>query len=197
MRAAPWLAVLLPLVDAGLALTGVLPVRTAVIVAVVGEVLLLGVAVAEWTLARRAHRRSRAAGGSRGAAVLAGLQAALPPPVYRLVRSELAVVRALGWAARRRTAVRPGEEAFSYTSRIGVLLGVMIGLTPVEMGVVHVLLPWPTVRWVVFALGLAGLFWLVGFVLSLRQHPHTLDDSTLTLRFGQLRTARVQLADVL
>ncbi|MGY2079366.1 hypothetical protein [Modestobacter sp. SYSU DS0657] len=49
---------------------------------------------------------------------------------------------------------------------------------------------------VVLALGLWGLVWLIGFALSLRQSPHTLGADVLTLRFGQLRTARVRLADV-
>ncbi|MGY1839680.1 MULTISPECIES: hypothetical protein [unclassified Modestobacter] len=196
LRTAPWLAVLIPLADLGLVVAGVLPVRTAVVVAVVGEVLLAGVFLAEATLFRREYRRARDGGGSRGTAVLAGAAAALPRPVYWLIRSELGVLRALGWAVRRRTVVRPGEEAFSYTSRIGVLLGVVIGLTPVEIGVVHLLLPWPTVRWVVFALALWGMAWLIGFALSLRQNPHILGADELTLRFGQLRTAQVRLADV-
>ncbi|WP_299957094.1 hypothetical protein [uncultured Modestobacter sp.] len=192
----PWLAVGVPLVEVGLVLADVLPVGTALAVAVALEVLLAWVFLAEATLFRGAYRRTRQAGGTRGSAVLAGAEAALPRPVYWVVRSELGVLRALGRALRRRTVVRPGEEAFSYTSRIGVVLGTVIGLTPVEIGVVHLLLPWPTVRWVVFALAVYGLLWLIGFSLSLRQNPHTLDADALTLRFGQLRTVRVRLADV-
>ncbi|MGY1750881.1 hypothetical protein [Modestobacter sp. SYSU DS0511] len=195
-RVVPWLALLVPLVNAALAVTGALPVRTAVVVAVVLELLLAGVFVAEAVLFRRAYRRVRTAGGSRGTALLAGAEAALPRPLHWLIRSELGVGRALFWALRRRTVVRPGEQPFSYTSRIGVVLGTVIGLTPVELGVVRLLLPWPTVRWVVLALGLWGLVWLIGFALSLRQNPHTLGPDQLTLRFGQLRTARVRLADV-
>ncbi|MGY1844949.1 hypothetical protein [Modestobacter sp. SYSU DS0875] len=195
-RVVPWLAVGVPLVEAGLVVAGVLPVRTAVVVAVVLEVLVAGVFLAELALFRGAYRRTRVTGAGRGTAVLAGADAALPRPVYRLVRSELGVLRALGWAVRRHTVVRPGEEAFTYTSRIGVMLGTVIGLTPVEIGVVHLLLPWPTVRWVVFALAVWGMVWLIGFTLSLRQSPHTLGTDVLTLRFGQLRTVRVRLADV-
>ncbi|MGY1856821.1 hypothetical protein [Modestobacter sp. SYSU DS0290] len=195
-RVVPWLALLVPLVNAALAVTGALPVRTAVTVAVVLELLLAGVFLAEVRLFRRAYRRTRQAGETRGTAVLAGAEAALPRPVYWLVRSELGVLRALGWAVRRRTVVEPGAEAFPYTSRIGVMLGTVIGLTPVEIGVVHLLLPWPTVRWVVFALAVWGMVWLIGFALSLRQNPHTLGAEVLTLRFGRLRTVRVRLADV-
>ncbi|MGY2079365.1 hypothetical protein [Modestobacter sp. SYSU DS0657] len=128
-RVVPWSALLIPLVNAALAVTGALPVRTAVVVAVVLELLLAGVFVAEAALFRRAYRRAREAGGSRGTAVLAGGEAALPRPVYWLVRSELGVGRALLWAVRRRTVVRPGEQPFPYSSRIGVMLGTVIGIT--------------------------------------------------------------------
>jgi hypothetical protein len=105
-------------------------------------------------------------------------------------------VQALAWAVVRRRAVPPGASAFGYTSRIGVMLWVTIGLTPVEMGAVHLLLPWPAVRWVVFVLSVATLVGTVAFALALGQRPHTLDRDHLTLRFGFLREVVVPVADV-
>jgi hypothetical protein len=105
-------------------------------------------------------------------------------------------VQALWWALRRRRAVPRGAAAFTYSSRIGVMLWVTIGLTPVEVGAVHLLLPWPAVRWVVLALSLVTLLASIAFALSLGQRPHTLDRDELTLRFTFLREVVVPVADV-
>jgi hypothetical protein len=103
---------------------------------------------------------------------------------------------ALWWALRRRRDVPPGAAAFSYSSRMGVMLWVTIALTPVEVGAVHLLLPWPAVRWVLVGLSVVTLLVTVGFALSLGQRPHTLDREELRLRFSSLREVVVPVADV-
>ena len=97
---------------------------------------------------------------------------------------------------RRRRAVGPGQIPFSYTSRIGVMLWATNALTPVELAVVHLLLPWPAVRWAVLALSSIALVGSVAFALALGQRPHTLDPDRLTLRFGYLREVVVAVGDV-
>jgi hypothetical protein len=54
--------------------------------------------------------------------------------------------------------------------------------------------PWPTLRWVLLALSVYGLLWVVGLACSLRQHPHVRRGEDLLLRFGHFRTTRVSLA---
>jgi hypothetical protein len=114
----------------------------------------------------------------------------------RLVRAELALWRSLWWAVRRRRAVAPGQTAFSYTSRIGVMLWTTIALTPVEIVAVHLLLPWPTARVVVLVLSVGSLVWMLGFAFALQQRPHVLDGERLAVRFGSLREVVVRVADV-
>jgi hypothetical protein len=195
-RAAPWAAVLIPLVDLLLVVTGVLTVATAVVVAVVLEALLAVVVVAEWVAFRRAWRAARARGDRRSEALLAGLEATAPRPLVLLVRSETGMWQSLWWAVCRRRAVLPGQTALSYTSRIGVMLWVTIALTPIEMAAVHVLLPWHAVRVVVLVLSVVSLVWMLGFTLGLQQRPHVLGPDQLVLRFGHLREVVVPLADV-
>jgi hypothetical protein len=55
-----WLAVLVPLAEIVLVVSGFLDVRTAVLVGVVLEVLLAVVVVGEVAVFRRAYRRARA-----------------------------------------------------------------------------------------------------------------------------------------
>ncbi len=86
-----------------------------------------------------------------------------------------------------------GAANFSYSSRMGVMLWVTVALTPVEVGVVHLLLPWPAVRWALVGLSVVTLLATVGFALSLGQRPHTLDGDELRLRFSFLGETSVRL----
>jgi hypothetical protein len=193
-RVLRWAAVAVPLADAVLALTGVLDARTAVVAGLALEVLLAGVVAVEVLAFRRGYRRARAGGAARPAAASVGLAAALPAPVVWFLRSEAGIARALWRAVRRRRAVEDGDVELPYTDRIGVLLWTTAGLGAVETTVVHLLVPWPAVRWVLLGLSVYGLLWVVGLALSLRQHPHVLRGGVLLLRFAHFRSTPVPLA---
>jgi hypothetical protein len=192
--AARWLVVVIPLVDVALVLTGVLSLRTGIVVALVLEALLAVVLVVEAAAFRRAYRAVRRDGGGRRVGLVAGAEAVWPPVVLRLARAEAGVVRALWWAARRRSAVGPDDEPLPYAGRFGLVLGAVTALGVLETTVVHVLLPWETARWVLLAVSLYALVWVLGCGLSLFQHPHLLRDDELVLRFGHFRTVAVPLA---
>jgi hypothetical protein len=117
-------------------------------------------------------------------------------PVAWFLRTEAGILRALWWAVRGHRAVRPEDVALSYTDRIGVLLWTTVGIGVVESIAVHLLVPWPTTRWVLLGLSVYGLLWIVGLAFSLRQHPHVLRGDELLLRFGHFRTTRVPLAQL-
>ena len=194
LSAVRWLAVVVPLVDVALVLPGRLSLRTGIVVALVLEVLLAAVLVVEAAAFRRAYRTVRWAGGGRRAALVAGAEAVWPPVVLRAARAEAGVLRALWRAARRRSAVGPDDVPLPYAGRFGLVLGAVTTLGVLETAVVHVLLPWETARWVLLAVSLYALVWVVGSGLSLYQHPHLLRDDELVLRFGHLRTVAVPLA---
>lgn len=193
-RIAPWLAILVPLVNVTLAATGVLTVRTAFVVALALEILLAGVLVIEVATFRATYRHARQQGARRAESTAKGIDAVLPAPVAYLMRSEVGLAVALWRAVRRQHCVAPGDIEISYVSRIGMMLWIVIGLGFVEIAVVHMLLPWPIVRWVVLAVSIYGQLWLLAMVFSLRQHPHLLrPDGQLLLRFAHFRTTVVPL----
>jgi hypothetical protein len=191
---ARWLTLVIPLVDVALVLTGVLSLRTGIVVALVLEVLLAAVLVVEAAAFRRAYRAERRSGGSRRAGLVAGAETVWPPVVLRLARAEAGVVRSLWWAVRRRSDVGPVDLPLSYAGRFRLVLGALAVLGALETAVVHVLLPWQTARWVLLAVSLYALLWVLGSGLSLFQHPHLLRDDELVLRFGHLRSVAVPLA---
>jgi hypothetical protein len=110
-----------------------------------------------------------------------------------VTRSETGIARALADGVRRRRDVRPGEVALPYAGRFGLVVGVLCVLGGLETVVVHLLLPWEAARWVLLAVSVYALVWMVGFGLSLRQHPHVARDGELALRFGHLRSVVVPL----
>ena len=61
----------------------------------------------------------------------------------------------------------------------------------VELPVVHLLLPWDTVRFVADVLSVWGLLWMVGFLAGMRVFPHLLDDQGLRVRHGTTLDLRI------
>jgi hypothetical protein len=195
VSAARWLVVVIPLADLILVLSGLLDVRTGVIVGVVLELLLTAVLVAEVRAFRRAYRLGRAEGRSRSEAAGLGFCAAWPPLVVTLAQAEIGLFRSLWWAVRRRRAVAPGDVAVPYSDRFTVMMWAVCCLGALELGVVHVLTgSWPVLQWVLFGMGVYALLWFLGFGLALRQHPHLLRGEELVLRFGHFRAVHVPLA---
>lgn len=86
------------------------------------------------------------------------------------------------WVLRRR---RPAERSFRYQRRawFGVLLAVALVVTPPEILLLHLLIPWDWAKILVSVLAMYALLWLLAFWLALRIWPHTLEGDRLVLRW--------------
>jgi len=102
----------------------------------------------------------------------------------RAVVFEIALYRSLFRWVTRRPDVAPGGVAFRYVGAVALLLWVFIGVSAVELVVVHVLLPWETVRLVADIIGIWGLIWMLGLAASYSVHPHVVTESGLRIRQG-------------
>lgn len=99
----------------------------------------------------------------------------------------------LSW--RSRPDVRDGELAFSYHQRngySGMLLAVALAAV-VEMLAIHLLIAqWSTtVAWVLTAISLYGLVWLLGHFQSVRLRPILVGPDVLYVRIGLLWSVRI------
>lgn len=162
------------------------------------ELLLLGYVVA------RIHRGRSAPVEGRGGPferLRATLRQVLPSRLAAdAVAHEAALLGYALLAWRARPDVRDGELGFSVHRRNGYggILAAAAFVTAAETLVVHLLVePWsPTAAWVLTALGLYGLVWLLGHFQAVRLRPVLLAPDALYVRIGLLWTVRVPYADV-
>lgn len=104
--------------------------------------------------------------------------------VRRVVRFEVALYRSLFRWLTRRPDVPAGAVGFAYVGAVSVLLWAFIVVSAIELVVVHLILPWESVRLIADILSLWGLLWMLGFTASLTVHPHLVGDHGLRIRNG-------------
>jgi hypothetical protein len=101
------------------------------------------------------------------------------------VRLEIGIWRSLFlWLTRRVAGQGPGVATFSYARQLLPLLAAFIFVSLIELPVVHLLIPWETVRLVTLVVSVWGLLWMLGLLASMKVFPHLLGDAGLRIRYG-------------
>ncbi|HSE71735.1 MAG TPA: hypothetical protein VLA97_13325 [Nocardioidaceae bacterium] len=115
----------------------------------------------------------------------------------RAVVFELRLYRSLfRWVTRRVDRGGPEVEPFGYAQAVTPVMWLWIFASAAELPLVHVLVPWETVRIFLLVVGVWGLAWMVGLLASLQVYPHQLSDSHLRVRHGASVDIRVPWANV-
>ncbi|MEV1144310.1 hypothetical protein [Micromonospora sp. NPDC049799] len=123
------------------------------------------------------------------------------PLLRRAVATEGAMWRSLYlWARRRPPALEPGDAPFSYLGVVKPILGVLIGLSAVEIPIFDLIVsnvvPWRPARWIVGVLGVWGLLWMVGLFASMTIHPHVVGPRGIRTRLNAAIDVTVPWDDV-
>jgi hypothetical protein len=87
------------------------------------------------------------------------------------------------WVFRRPDPAGPGAR-FGYSATTTPVMFAFIGVSIVEIPILHFLLPWRTVQIIAFTLSFWGLLWMVGFLGAMRVHPHVVGAAGLRVRAG-------------
>lgn len=175
--------------DVTLVWFGTLSVRSAVIVAVIVEVLLWSFLVSRVVAGIRRYRASRAASNTHWDAVEDAVAELMPRRLARVMVYEprlwICIVR---WVARRHDGRRPG--GFACHSALRVSFTIFIGLTVFEgvlvEGIVALASGNSIWTWMTLGVHLYCVIWLVGWYASYVTLPHRLTEETLRLRDGFL-----------
>jgi len=108
----------------------------------------------------------------------------LLPLARRAVVFELRLYRSLLRWIIRRPDVPDDAAGFSYIGGVIALLWGFIIVSAIEMVVLHVVLPWETIRLAADILSAWGLVWMLGLMASYRVYPHLLTAEGLRIRHG-------------
>jgi Bacterial PH domain len=108
------------------------------------------------------------------------------------VTLEIGIWRSLFLLVTQRVSGQgPGVQAFSYAKELAPLMGAFIFVSLIELPVVHLLLPWDTVRLIAAVLSVWGLLWMIGLLASMKVFPHLIDDNGLRIRYGTTTDIRI------
>ena len=88
------------------------------------------------------------------------------------------------WVRRRFAGQGPGVQPFSYAKQITPLMWAFVFVSLIELPVIHLLIPWDTVRLVVLVVSVWGLLFMVGMLASMKVFPHLLDAGGIRVRYG-------------
>ncbi|SDC81563.1 hypothetical protein SAMN05660690_2673 [Geodermatophilus telluris] len=114
----------------------------------------------------------------------------------RAVVYEIGTWRSLARWLRRRPDVAAGADAFPYASAVSPVLWTFVVLSAVEIPLVDLLLPWPSLRAALLVAGVYGLLWMVGLLASMTVYPHAVDGDGLRVRSGFSVDVRVPWAAI-
>lgn len=87
------------------------------------------------------------------------------------------------WVFRRPDPAGPGDR-FGYSAMTTPVLLAFIGVSIVEIPILHFLLPWRTVQIIAFVVSIWGLLWMVGLLGAVRVNPHLVQREGIRIRSG-------------
>jgi hypothetical protein len=86
------------------------------------------------------------------------------------------------WVTKRQFPVETGTERFTYHRAVNMIMAAFIGVSVVEIPILHLMIPWDGVRIALLAVGVYGLFWMIGLLATMRVYPHLAGPSGLRIR---------------
>jgi len=114
----------------------------------------------------------------------------------RIVRFELDLYLAVTRWITRRPHVPAGSTAWGYSRMVTPVMWLWILACAIEVPLVHVLTPWPSVRIGGLAVSVWGLAWMIGMLASLKVYPHLTDREGLRVRHGKRADVHIPWAAV-
>lgn len=87
------------------------------------------------------------------------------------------------WLTRRPVCER-GATPFGYARTVTPVMLAFIGVSVIELPILHLVIPWHGLRVAADILSVYGVIWMVGALAGLRVNPHSVGPSGLRVRGG-------------
>jgi hypothetical protein len=158
------------------------------------EILLLILAVRAWRAARLLP------GAWPEERIAAAFEAFVPPRAARLMALELVMLgSALRFLSGGFRAPVPIGFSLHKETFLRAFLPVLPLLLPADLFLVHALFPRmaPWLRWCLHFATVYSVLWMVGLYATLRQRPHTVDATSVSLHMGLLGSLRLRRDQIL
>ncbi len=125
----------------------------------------------------------------------------MPGTLRRAAEMESAMWRSLfRWLSRRPLPLADGDVPYSYLGVVKPILGIFIGLSVVEIPILDLIIrnvvPWEPARWIMLAISIWGLLWMLGLYAGLKLHPHLVGDAGIRVRLGTTGEISLPWSDV-
>jgi hypothetical protein len=165
--------------------------------AVAAEVVLVGILAHKTIQLRRAYRE-QAAGDDVYAGLRESAESVLGLVAGNLLAYEMAVFYYLLFGWRRAPKDQPLSFTYHRSSAYLAIVAAVLLVAVAELGGMHLLISlWsPTVAWIVSAISVYALLWLIGDAHAIRLRPIRLSETMLHIRVGLRSTIDVPLASI-
>jgi len=200
-RTGPWATPTLIVIEVVLVWSGLLRLRTAVLVGALLEVLLLVTAGTRMIAAGRRFRAGRAAGVDLWQSAEDGLAQLVPRRLAHVIVIEPRLWVSLGrWLTGRHDG-RRSQSSYRYDSALRPLLWAVIGLVVVEGAVLDIVLALVTCSstwiWVSVGVHVYAIGGLLGVAASFATRPHVLAADALRVHDGVFAELVIPVSDII
>jgi hypothetical protein len=145
----------------------------------------------------RAARRHKAKKGGMYPVALTALSQAMPARVAAFAAMEPFLYwDILRWLTRRKSREVGTSFQHPLGQSWGPILAITWMLTPLEILLVELLIPWTWLRILLLIAGVWSILYITGLYASIRLRPHLLQGDTLRLRYGLFFAAVIPLASI-
>jgi len=166
--------------------------------AIAAELVLIGLLVHKTMRLRRAYRERADPGDDVYAGLRESAESVLGLVAGNLLAYEMAVFYYLLFGWRRAPKDQPLSFTYHRSSAYLAIVGAVMLAAVAELGGMHLLISlWsPTVAWVVSAISVYALLWLIGDAHAIRLRPIRVSETMLHIRVGLRSTIDVPLASI-
>ncbi len=116
--------------------------------------------------------------------------------VRHAVVFELNIYKSLLRWVFRRPSIPEGTEPVRYAQTVTPVMWLWIFASAMEVPLIHVLVPWETVRIIGLVIGVWGLLWMLGVLGGLNSYPHLIGEKVLRVRNGAMHDIHVPWAAI-